>query len=51
MTGCDGGGSDKPAGFSPEVDKKNRDLINGGYRQQIMEHRAQQKKAAAKPAH
>jgi hypothetical protein len=48
--GCGaGGGSDKPAAFSPEVEQKNRELMSGGYRDAILKHRAELKaKAAAK---
>jgi hypothetical protein len=31
--GCGSGGDDKPAGFSPEVQKKNQDMMSGGYRE------------------
>jgi hypothetical protein len=47
-SGCDGGGNDKPAAFDPEVAKKNQELMNGGYRNAILKHRAEsQAKAKA----
>jgi hypothetical protein len=55
-SGCGVGGASesKPAEFSPEVQKKNQDLMSGGYRDQIVAaHKAQasSKKAAAKSGH
>jgi len=33
--GCGGSDGDKPAAFDPEVQKKNQELMSGGYRDAI----------------
>jgi hypothetical protein len=45
--GCNGGGGERAAEFSPEVAKQNQDLMSGGYRKAIYQHQAELKAKAA----
>jgi hypothetical protein len=33
LAGCGGGGGDRPAAFSPEVEAANKEIMSGGYRE------------------